>query len=101
VESFNGRLRDELLDRELFLSLPEARVVLDSGLRPSLRHTIRTVPQRSHEHWYRNWGGINQRLRRRAAKTSSTRPPLIHTVGSGTTMRLTKFEPIGVVTLLP
>ena len=29
VESFNGRLRDELLDRELFLSLPEARVVLD------------------------------------------------------------------------
>ena len=29
VESFNGRLRDELLNRELFLSLPEARVVLD------------------------------------------------------------------------
>ena len=29
MESFNGRLRDELLDRELFLSLPEARVVLD------------------------------------------------------------------------
>ena len=29
VESFNGRLRDELLDRELFLSLPEARIVLD------------------------------------------------------------------------
>jgi len=29
VESFDGRLRDELLDRELFLSLPEARVVLD------------------------------------------------------------------------
>jgi putative transposase len=29
VESFNSRLRDELLDRELFLSLPEARVVLD------------------------------------------------------------------------
>jgi len=29
VESFNGRLRDDLLDRELFLSLPEARVVLD------------------------------------------------------------------------
>lgn len=24
VESFNGKLRDELLDRELFLSLPEA-----------------------------------------------------------------------------
>ena len=29
LASFNGRLRDELLDRELFLSLPEARVVLD------------------------------------------------------------------------
>jgi hypothetical protein len=29
LESFNGRLRDEMLDRELFLSLTEARVVLD------------------------------------------------------------------------
>ena len=29
VESFNGRLRDELLNRELFLSLAEARWVLD------------------------------------------------------------------------
>jgi hypothetical protein len=29
MEGINGRLRDELLDRELFLSLPEARVVLD------------------------------------------------------------------------
>jgi len=29
VESFNGRLRDELLSRELFLSVPEARYVLD------------------------------------------------------------------------
>jgi len=28
VESFNGRLRDELLDRELFLRVPEARYVL-------------------------------------------------------------------------
>jgi integrase-like protein len=25
VESFNGKLRDELLNRELFLSVPEAR----------------------------------------------------------------------------
>jgi len=30
VESFNGKLRDELLNRELFLSLPEARYVLDA-----------------------------------------------------------------------
>jgi putative transposase len=29
VESFNGRLRDELLNGELFLSLPEARYMLD------------------------------------------------------------------------
>ncbi len=29
VESFNGKLRDELLDRELFLSLAEARYVID------------------------------------------------------------------------
>ncbi len=29
VESFNGKLRDELLDRELFLSVSEARYVLD------------------------------------------------------------------------
>jgi transposase InsO family protein len=28
VESFNGKLRDELLNRELFLSVPEARYVL-------------------------------------------------------------------------
>ncbi len=105
MESFNGKLRDELLDRELFLSLPEARVVLDqwrvdynhrrphgglnwltpaayvaglddtrppgwsrgrrveclrSALRLSIRHTTQTlVPQLSHEHWYRNWGGIS------------------------------------------
>jgi hypothetical protein len=29
VESFNGKLRDELLNRELFLNLPQARYVLD------------------------------------------------------------------------
>ena len=29
MESFNGKLRDELLNRELFLSLAEARCVLD------------------------------------------------------------------------
>ena len=29
MESFNGKLRDELLNRELFLSGPEARYVLD------------------------------------------------------------------------
>ena len=29
MESFNGKLRDELLNRELFLSAPEACYVLD------------------------------------------------------------------------
>ena len=29
VESFNGKLRDELLNRELFLSMEEARWVID------------------------------------------------------------------------
>ena len=29
MESFNGKLRDELLNRELFLSLEEARWVVD------------------------------------------------------------------------
>ena len=29
MESFNGKLRDELLNRQLFLSFPEARYVLD------------------------------------------------------------------------
>ncbi len=29
VESFNGKFRDELLNRELFLSLEEARWVID------------------------------------------------------------------------
>ena len=29
MESLNGRLRDELLNRELFLILPEALYVLD------------------------------------------------------------------------
>ena len=31
MESFNGKLRDELLNRELFLSLAEARYVLDKS----------------------------------------------------------------------
>ena len=34
VESFNARLRDELLDGEIFSSLAEARVVIESRRRP-------------------------------------------------------------------
>ncbi|MBC7806618.1 MAG: transposase family protein [Akkermansiaceae bacterium] len=33
VESFHGRLRDELMDREAFASLPEARVRLEAHRR--------------------------------------------------------------------
>jgi putative transposase len=33
VESFNGRLRDELLNETLFGSLPHARAVLESWRR--------------------------------------------------------------------
>ena len=37
VESFDGKLRDELLNGELFLSLPEARYVLDEW-KPDYNH---------------------------------------------------------------
>jgi len=40
VESFNSRLRDELLNRELFLSLPEARYVLDEWRSDYNHHRI-------------------------------------------------------------
>jgi transposase InsO family protein len=33
VESFNGKLRDELLDREIFYTLKEARVLIESWRR--------------------------------------------------------------------
>ena len=31
VESFNGKLRDELLDREIFCALLEAKVLIDNS----------------------------------------------------------------------
>jgi putative transposase len=37
VESFNGKLRDELLDREVFYTLLEARVLIE-GWRPGYNH---------------------------------------------------------------
>ena len=33
IESFNGKLRDELLDREIFTTLEEARVLIDQWRR--------------------------------------------------------------------
>ena len=46
VESFNGKLRDELLNRELFLGLDEARYVLDEW-RLDYNHRL--------PHWSLNW----------------------------------------------
>ena len=43
VESFNGTLRDELLNREIFLSLEEARWVIDRWRLDYNHHRIRTV----------------------------------------------------------
>ena len=55
VESFNGKLRDELLGRALFLSLPEARYVLDEWREeyvrpPSVRTSAARAPQEQHGH---------------------------------------------------
>jgi transposase InsO family protein len=55
-ESFNSRLRDELLDRELFTSLTEARYLLDeyrqghNELRPHSSLGYRT-PERFYQEW--------------------------------------------------
>ena len=43
VESFNARLRDELLDREIFYSLREAQVIIESWR----RHTNTVRPHGS------------------------------------------------------
>ena len=44
VESFNGKLRDELLDREIFYTLAEANH-LDRTVAAGIQH--RTTPQRA------------------------------------------------------
>jgi putative transposase len=33
IESFNGKFRDELLNREIFYSLPEAQVIIEQWRR--------------------------------------------------------------------
>ena len=38
IESFNGRLRDELLNETLFASLAQARVVLEDGAATTTRN---------------------------------------------------------------
>ncbi len=58
VESFNGKLRDELLDREIFYTLTEAKILIERwrqeyntvrphsalGYRPPARETVRPTP---------------------------------------------------------
>jgi putative transposase len=44
VESFNGKLRDELLDREIFYTLKEARVLIESWR----RHNKERRPHTAH-----------------------------------------------------
>ena len=50
VESFNGKLRDELLDREIFYTLTEAKILIERWRRQynTVRPTVRWVidPQR-------------------------------------------------------
>ena len=60
IESFNARLRDELLDGEIFCSLNEARIVIESwrrhynAVRPhESLGTSRRRPRSSCPHWQR------------------------------------------------
>ena len=48
-------------------------VCLRSGLRPSLRHTTLTVPQRSHQHLHRNREGVTGSLSRAIGRATSLR----------------------------
>ena len=43
VESFNGKLRDELLDREIFYTLKEARILIGRWRRSSTTEFDRTA----------------------------------------------------------
>ena len=87
VESFNGKLRDELLDREIFYSLSEARVLIERwrheyntirphsalGYRPPAPEAIQPLPPGSAplrpaarvsaypSGWYNGWGQVSVR----------------------------------------
>jgi putative transposase len=43
VESFNGRLRDELLNGEIFTTLREAQIVIEGWRQPHIDQTTHTV----------------------------------------------------------
>ena len=55
VESFNGKLRDELLDREIFYTLQEVQVLTERTDRPTMAsgHTARWAT--GHRHLRRSW----------------------------------------------
>ena len=50
VESFNGKLRDELLDREIFYTLTEAKILIERWRRQynTVRPTVRLSIVRPH-----------------------------------------------------
>ena len=77
VESFNGKLRDELLNRELFLSVPEARYVLDDWREHYNRHRPHSgigwqTPAAYGARWEMNGTGRDKAL---ASAGSSVGPP--------------------------
>ena len=58
MESFNGKLRDELLNYELFLSLAEARYVLDQCRLDYNHRRLHNHPRFSHKDWHKNPEGL-------------------------------------------
>jgi hypothetical protein len=50
IESFNGRLRDELLDGEIFYSLREARIVISPRGRLRYAERLRRPRWRNGQH---------------------------------------------------
>ena len=68
VESFNGKLRDELLNRELFLSVAEARYVLDEWRLEYNHHRPHSglkwqTPRRLRRRWLILRSGLRPSLR--------------------------------------
>ena len=80
VESFNGKLRDELLDREIFYTLTEAKILIERwrrqynkmrlyralGFCPPAPEAVRPTPMSaftmspvSHKNWHHH-GGAGQ-----------------------------------------
>ncbi len=77
IGSFNGKLRNELLDREIFFTLKEAQVLIEdwrvhyNPQRPTAHSTTgrqrpklyssdhsQRWPQASLNEWYKSWGQV-------------------------------------------